>query len=240
MRKEKSELATDECALAWKEDNIPVSVRFGDSFYSVADGRAETDHVFVRGNSLPERWPAMPDCTIAELGFGTGLNFLETLRQWRICRAPGTRLHFVSFERYPLSAKQITRAHSRWPEIAELGNEFLSLWRTDLEMQTFSFEPLAKLTIFLCDANSRLPQLNIRADAWYLDGFAPARNPDLWSTGLLKCVFARTVPGGTFATYSAAGWVRRNLVKAGFTVERAPGFGAKREMLRGRHPVSRA
>ena len=223
-------------AVEWIDGDIPFSPRFADSYYSRAGGLEETGYVFIEGNGLPARWPRMQTCLIAELGFGTGLNFLETVRQWRGLAPVGTRLEFVSFERFPLSREDMGKALSRWPQLAELADALVAVWRSEFEILQVPFAKDIDLTIFLGDANTRLPQCSFTADAWYLDGFAPARNPELWSAQLLRHVYERTKPGGSFATYTAAGQVRRDLEAVGFEVERRSGFAGKREMLAGRRP----
>jgi tRNA U34 5-methylaminomethyl-2-thiouridine-forming methyltransferase MnmC len=225
--------ASHDDDLEWRDGNVPVSRRFGDIYYSPDNGCGEAQYVFVEGNRLPQRWPDMPESTVGELGFGTGLNFLLTLQAWRALRAPEASLRFISFEAYPLSSSGLARAHSRWPGLEALSRELCSQWQQDSEMAILKFEPAAELVLFLCDAAERLPRLEFQADAWFLDGFAPAHNPLMWGSELLQAVYDRTVPGGTFATFTAAGWVRRNLEAAGFAVEKKPGFGRKREMLLG-------
>jgi tRNA U34 5-methylaminomethyl-2-thiouridine-forming methyltransferase MnmC len=225
---------TADAAVEWLEDGSPWSRRFADSYASRAGGLAETGYVFIAGNSLPQRWPRMLHCTIAELGFGTGLNFLETLRQWRDLAPGGARLHFVSFERYPMRADEIARALALHPAIAPQVPRLLDLWEGSSQGLDANFGSDVRLTVHFGDAKDEIARHDFLCDAWYLDGFAPARNPDMWSEELMRRVFDRTAPGGTFATYAAAGWVRRNLQAAGFTVERKPGFAGKREMLSGR------
>ncbi|MEC9342789.1 MAG: tRNA (5-methylaminomethyl-2-thiouridine)(34)-methyltransferase MnmD [Pseudomonadota bacterium] len=223
--------------IEWIDGTIPYSRRFADAYYSRAGGLAETGHVFIAGNRLNERWPQLRECLIAETGFGTGLNFLATLRQWREFAPADATLQFLSFEQFPLAKGEMARALSRWPELADAADRLVGLWRPGYEFLQADFAENVKLTVFMSDANIRLPQLDFVADAWFLDGFAPSRNPQLWSEELLKQVFARTKPGGSFATYSAAGFVRRNLEQAGFDVERRPGFAGKREMLVGSRPA---
>lgn len=214
---------------------MPWSPAFGDHFYCRTDGRLECGHVFLGGNNLPERWAAAGGTfRIGELGFGTGLNLCETWRQWKLARPENARLHFVSFELYPMSGEDIGRALSRWPEIDTERQRLLALWpekpegRIDLEL-----DAQTTLTVMCGDASQGVTSFDGLFDAWFLDGFAPARNPAMWSPELMALLFAKTVPGGTFATYAAAGFVRRNLAGAGFTVERLKGFAGKREMLRG-------
>lgn len=213
---------------------MPYSSRFGDHFYCRADGRLECAHVFIGGNGLPDRWRIEGPFRIGELGFGTGLNFCETWRQWRQTRLPGGHLHFTSFELFPMEADEIDRALSRWPEIDAERQALCALWpQSPQGTVTLALDPQTTLTVICAPALDGLATGDEALDAFYLDGFAPSRNPDMWSEELMRQVFARTADGGTFATYAAAGFVRRNLVAAGFAVERPPGFAGKREMLRG-------
>jgi tRNA U34 5-methylaminomethyl-2-thiouridine-forming methyltransferase MnmC len=220
--------------LEWMEGDMPYSTLFGDHFYCREDGRAECGHVFMAGNGLPERWQAGDDFTIGELGFGTGLNFCETWRVWKASGAPGT-LHFISFELYPMAASAIDKALGRWPEIDAERQALVSRWPAspggivELDMGGG-----VRLSVVCGDARTSIEASPLSFDAWYLDGFAPSRNADMWSPELMTALLAHTAAGGTFATYAAAGFVRRNLVAAGFAVERRPGFGGKREMLCGR------
>ncbi|WEX79219.1 tRNA (5-methylaminomethyl-2-thiouridine)(34)-methyltransferase MnmD [Sinorhizobium numidicum] len=225
-------------SLEWHEGDMPYSMEFGDHFYCRTDGRLECGHVFLAGNGLPDRWCTGGTFRIGELGFGTGLNFCETWRQWKQAQATDDgRLHFTSFERFPMQAGEIERALSHWPEIGEERQALVARWpkapagRVDID-----FTDAVRLTVVCGLALDRLAASEESFDAWYLDGFAPSRNPDMWSQELMQLVFDRTVPGGTFATYAAAGFVRRNLAAAGFLVERRPGFAGKREMLRGDKP----
>lgn len=225
-----------ENGLAWHED-MPYSTVFGDHYYSRSDGRAECDHVFLKGNDLPARWKETEHFTIAELGFGTGLNFLETWRQWQTHGPPGGRLSFVSFERFPLSGPQMEKALKVWPELTPFVRALIGAWAEQpKEHLSLEFEDSVMLDLHIGDVNATLPQWAGSADAWFLDGFAPARNRQMWSDRLMQTVFEHTATGGTFATYTAAGWVRRNLADAGFDVEKVPGFAGKRDMTRGRRP----
>lgn len=221
--------------LEFREGDMPFSVRFGDHFYCRSDGRAECAHVFLRGNGLPERWDGRDQFTIGELGFGTGLNFLETWRQWKQHRISGALLHFVSFEAFPMDAQTMRRSLSAWPEI---DSEFASLeerWSTlDQAPATWQMDDQTTLTVIVADALVGMKSWKGAADAWFLDGFAPARNPDMWSLDLMRDMHAKTGSGGTFASYTAAGWVRRNLAEAGFEVFKVPGFAGKRDMITGR------
>lgn len=213
-------------AIEWR-DGVPVSTRYDDPFYSLEDGLSEASHVFVRGNGLPERF--RDGFVIAELGFGTGLNFVAAARAWQASGGSGT-LHFISFEAYPVSIADAERALVRFPEAAPyleaIGAVLTGVGHAELDGIT--------LSLVRGDARLTLPEWSGVADAWFLDGFAPARNPELWEPDLLRAVAAHTRPSGTFATYTAAGAVRRALDEAGFSVERRPGFGRKRHMSAGR------
>lgn len=214
--------------LDWKDGTIPVSRRFDDPYFSLADGLAETRHVFLAGNGLPDR--LTDGFHIAELGFGTGLNMLATQIAFATTARPGN-LRFTSFEAFPLSAADIARALQAFPEALAVAGPFLHAWG---EGQRRFALPGLTVEVIEGDARTTLPLWQGRADAWFLDGFSPAKNPELWSPDLMAEVFTHTLPGGTFATYTAAGHVRRSLAEAGFAVERRPGHGRKRHMTAGR------
>ena len=218
--------------LEWKEGGVPVSRRFDDPYFSLEDGLAETRHVFLAGNDLPARF--RPGFHIAELGFGTGLNLFAALMAWREAGIAGP-LRFTSFEAYPMDAGEMELALKPFPEIPALAGPFLDEWHPDQRLFRHESEHLVAEIIF-GDARKTLPEWQGVADAWFLDGFAPSRNPELWEAPLMAAVGAHTRPGGTAATYSAAGDVRRALESAGFIVEKAPGFGRKRHMTRARKP----
>lgn len=232
-----SDFQRDE--LAWLEGDMPFSNTFGDHFYARNDGRDECGYVFIAGNNIIERWQDSESLTIGELGFGTGLNFLETWRQWQQVRKPGQMLHFVTFEAYPMQADAIAKAIARWPVLVELRDRLLSVWpRLSGEPQPWQLDDQTTLTVVVGQAASCVPAYKGLIDAWYLDGFAPARNESMWGADLMQSVFDHTRPGGTFATYTAAGWVKRNLQAAGFEVTKADGYGGKRDMLLGTKPIA--
>ena len=220
----------------WLEDNIPFSQIFDDTYFTKSDGRAETDHVFINGNNLRQRWADTKECTIGELGFGTGLNFIETARQWNAVKQPGASLEFISFELYPLNAQEMHRALARWKELDQLAEVLCSNWHANGDKFQFLFPDNIKLRVNFGDANHTLSQCALSADAWYLDGFSPAKNPQMWNETLMKNVYQASKHGTTFATYTVAGFVRRNLISAGFELSRKKGFGTKREMLSGYRP----
>lgn len=208
-------------SLEWRHETIPVSTRFDDPYFSLAGGLDETRHVFLAGNGLPGRF--RDGFRIAELGFGTGLNLLAVLLSHQ---GPG-HLHFTSFEAFPMPAADIARALTAFPEVAGAAEPFLRQWETGATELKF---PYLTATVILGDARKTLSIWDAKADAWFLDGFSPAKNPELWSPDLMTEVARHTAPGGTFATYTAAGHVRRVLAEAGFAVTRQPGFGRKRHM----------
>lgn len=219
--------------LEWRDNNLPVSKRFDDPYYSKQDGRAETEYVFIKSNNLPQRWPTMDKCVIAELGFGTGLNFIETVRHWQLHKREAASLNFISFEQYPIERSDMAKALSAWPELSELAAPLIAQWVTGQAKLDLALTDNTSLTVYFGDANIVLPKTDFVADAWYLDGFSPAKNPQLWNPGLMNQVAQHTVQSGTFATYTAAGFVRRNLIEAGFSIRKVDGFGHKRDMLIG-------
>ena len=221
-------------ALDWSQEGVPQSRIFDDPFYSRNDGRAETAYVFVDGNGLPGRWAGVETFSIGELGFGTGLNFLETWRVWIERRQPGQQLLFTSFEKFPLQGDEIARAISVWPELAPVCGKLVERWRSDGSLgQVWQLDDQTRLQVMVGEALERLSVWEGSADAWYLDGFSPAKNRDMWEADLMQAVFNHTAPGGTFATYTAAGWVRRNLEAAGYEITKRPGHAGKREMMLG-------
>ena len=223
--------------LEWRDGDMPYSTAFGDHFYCQTDGRLECGHVFLAGNGLPERWTGRSTFLIGELGFGTGLNFSETWRQWKLCRQPGQHLHFMSFELYPMRREEIDRALAHWPEIDTERQALASAWPDTPEgIVSLDLDDQTRLSVVCGRALDNVAEAAPGFDAWYLDGFAPSRNGDMWSEELMRLVCDRTAPGGSFATYAAAGFVRRNLAGAGFVVERRKGFAGKREMLCGVKP----
>lgn len=217
----------EQAKLRWEDGDLPVSTQFDDPYYARSDGLAETRHVYLAGNGLPGRWIAGGPFHIAELGFGTGLNFLATLDLWRR-HCPDRTLNYTAFEMYPMAPDDLRRALGHWPELADLRGELLANWPASaMDL------PGVHLDIVHGDARQGVPGWHGTADAWFLDGFAPSRNPELWEPSLMQAVHDHTAPGGTFATYTVAGAVRRALSAAGFTVEKRKGFGTKRDMAVG-------
>ena len=215
-----------QAQVSWRDGEVPVSDRFDDPYYSLQNGVEETRHTFLGGNGLPGRF--RDGFHVAELGFGTGLNFLVTLQCWAEAGAPGL-LRYTSFEAFPMGAGDMARALDAFPGLP--GRDALAAAWAGAAFQTQIGGVL--LDLRLGDARQALPAWEGRADAWFLAGFAPARNPELWEPALMRQVADHTAPGGTVATYTAAGHVRRALAAAGFEVTRPPGYGRKRHMTAG-------
>jgi tRNA 5-methylaminomethyl-2-thiouridine biosynthesis bifunctional protein len=230
-------LAPNAPLLDW-QDGQPVSRRFGDVYFSRASGIDETSHVFLAGNRLAERFAALADdasFSIGETGFGTGLNFLCAWRLFGRTAVPGARMHFVSTELDPLPTRELEAALALWPALARERAALLAQYGAlPPGWHRFVFDTgRVVLTLVVGDARETLAALHAPVHAWFLDGFSPARNPELWEPGVLRAVAAHSQPGTTFATYTCAGAVRRGLAEAGFRVEKSVGFGPKREMLQG-------
>ncbi|MFN4295365.1 MAG: tRNA (5-methylaminomethyl-2-thiouridine)(34)-methyltransferase MnmD [Brevundimonas sp.] len=230
-----------DARLDWSEPGAPRSRRFGDVYYSMEDGLAESRAVFLEGCGLPDAWRGRSGFTVAELGFGTGLNIAALLHLWRESGATG-RLHVFSVEGFPVSRQDAARALSAWPDIAEDARALLTRWpdatpgfhRMDLPGWN------ATIDLFVGDVAQALAQWSGMADAWFLDGFSPALNPDMWSDAVLDGVAARSAPGARVATFTVAGAVRRGLTERGFEVHKRPGHGRKRERLEAALPGKRA
>lgn len=225
---------TDQTApLIWRDTDagrVPVSTQFDDPYYSLGGGLDETRHVFLGGNDLHARFAG--DLRIGELGFGTGLNLLVTWTDW--LKQPHGKLHFTSFEAYPMAKADMAASLKAFPEVVELGTILLDKWSAG-DGPVELTENLT-LEVIIGDARQTLPAWDGHADAWFLDGFSPAKNPALWEPSLLQSVADHTAPNGTAATYSAAGHVRQSLTTAGFDVARVQGFGRKRHMTTARMP----
>lgn len=222
--------------IEWQNDQ-PVSRRFGDVYFSRDNGLEETRYVFLAHNRLPERFAAMQrgqSFVVAESGFGTGLNFLATWQCWRNQGARGI-LHFVSVERYPVLVEDIRRALGHWPELNELTEALTGRYPPPVEgCHRLTFDGgQVRLTLMFGDALDAWQNLTFTADAWFLDGFAPALNPELWQDRLVAEVRRHSHHGTTIATFTAVGRVRRALTDTGFRMQKVPGFGRKREMLTG-------
>ncbi len=220
----------------WR-DGQPYSQEYDDVYFSRTGGVEETEHVFIRHNHLPERFQqhSREQFVIAETGFGSGLNFLITAKHWLALSDASQTLHFYSIEKTPFRRDDLRQAQQAWPELAEVAKVLQQQYtlpgygfhRFDL------FEGRVRLTLMVGDIETMLEQASFCADAWMLDGFAPGRNPQMWSDAVFAHMARLSRPGASFSTYTAAGTVRRGLIEAGFEVEKVSGFGSKRDMLRG-------
>jgi tRNA U34 5-methylaminomethyl-2-thiouridine-forming methyltransferase MnmC len=231
--------------LEWLDGEVPRAGSFGDTYFSKAGGLAETQHVFLSGNDLPSRFVGRSAFAIAEFGFGTGLNFLAALMALRSV-TPAPELTFLSFELHPMTADQLVRALAAFPELGQLPGQLAKIWAPEAGWNVMSVGG-AKLVLGIGDARKLIGEISCSGksplpagtvvpsiDAWFLDGFSPAKNPELWDADLLRSAADLTAETGTLATYTAAGWVRRNLQSAGFEIEKIPGYAGKREMVIGR------
>ena len=224
--------------LDWDDHGRPRSRVFDDVYFSDQSGLDETRYVFLEQNRLAERFAALPAdgrLVIGETGFGTGLNFLCAWQLFEQHAMAGARLHFVSVEKYPLSPADLKRALALWPELKPLADQLLTHYvaiHAGFQRITLAYGRVT-LTLLIGDALEQLPQLDAQIDAWFLDGFAPAKNPDMWTAELFVELARLAAPGSTISTFTSTGWVRRLLNAAGFKMKRTPGIGHKWEILRG-------
>ncbi|EMB48544.1 5-methylaminomethyl-2-thiouridine methyltransferase [Vibrio mimicus] len=232
--------------LGWNEAGTPVSDQFDDVYFSNVNGLAETRYVFLEQNHLPQRWhnDDQRRFVIAETGFGTGLNFLAVWQAFVEFRqanpdAKLKELHFISFEKYPLSKHDLIQAHQAWPELAEFAQELHKHYPLAIpECQRIVLDDgLITLDLWFGDIKDCLPKVATQkqglVDAWFLDGFAPSKNPEMWNQNLFEGMAKLAKNGCTCATFTSAGFVRRGLIDAGFAMKKVKGFGTKREMIAG-------
>jgi tRNA 5-methylaminomethyl-2-thiouridine biosynthesis bifunctional protein len=232
--------------LDWSSGTAPRSRNFGDFYYSTDGGLRESDYVFLQGNQLPDRWSKHDHRVfcIVETGFGTGLNFLLTWSAWLASPAPRPRLHYISVEKHPLAKSELARALAAWSTLAENANQLLDHYPDPVPGQHRIILAQGDLILDLWweDVTEAISDMATQGqqtvDAWYLDGFSPARNETMWQDALFTGMATTSRHGSTFATFTAASNVRRGLEEAGFKVEKTPGFGQKRECLRGILDVS--
>lgn len=229
--------------IIWDESGIPISSQFDDSYFCQESGLAESRYVFLQQNHLPERFKQhQGSFNVFETGFGTGLNFLACSKLFSENRHPKGWLNYFSVEKYPLNKAELIQALSLWPELKDEAQTLIANYPI-LKTGRHSFswpEKRVSLTLAFADINQILPQFNSPVDAWFLDGFAPAKNPEMWSDTLFKHMGRISALSADFtphhltsaATFTASGLVRRGLMGAGFEVEKAKGFGNKRHMLK--------
>lgn len=236
-------------SLSFNSANTPVSNQFDDIYFSNQDGLAESQYVFQEGNQLWQKWLEHQSSAfiIAETGFGTGLNFFavaEKFKQFRteFPHSKVERLYFISFEKFPLTSIQLAQIHNNYPQFAKLSEKLTACWQPrQTGCQRYHFDNIY-LDIWFGEMAENLPQLGDlytgSIDAWFLDGFSPDKNPEMWNEHLYQQMFRLTKNGGTFATFTASSQVRRGLQTSGFEVYKRKGFGKKREMLWGEKPLN--
>ncbi|HDS1737823.1 bifunctional tRNA (5-methylaminomethyl-2-thiouridine)(34)-methyltransferase MnmD/FAD-dependent 5-carboxymethylaminomethyl-2-thiouridine(34) oxidoreductase MnmC [Pseudomonas sp. BP8] len=232
----------------WDDQGRPHSRQYDDVYFSTSEGSLETQYVFIEGNRLRQRFSELPahGClVIGETGFGTGMNFFCAWQLFAEKAPANARLHFVSVEKYPLSRADLTRAVQLWPELASYWQPLLAQYvAVHPGFQQFSFDAgRVTLTLLIGDVREQLPLLDAPIDAWFLDGFAPAKNPDMWTPELFAQLARLSHSGTTIGTFTTTGWVRRGLIDAGFTMKKVPGLGKKWEVMHGHYsgqPVTTA
>lgn len=228
-------MQTAQAVLEWR-DGQPYSTAFNDVYFSSDDGLLETEYVFIQGNALISRWQSLADgsFTILETGFGTGLNLLCACKAWLDHAPANAVLHFTSVEKYPLNPADMHKALQHWPALQPIADALLTQYETLLNTGTATlFNDRIRLQVLFGDATECLSKINTKADAWFLDGFAPSKNPQMWQPALFGQMARLSHSETTFATFTSAGIVRRGLAAAGFKVSKQPGFGKKREMISG-------
>ncbi len=223
--------ATPPALLKWSEAGEPVAQEFDDVYFSVDGGLEETRTVFLQGCGFPEAWAEHRVFTIAELGFGSGLNFLAAWQLWQRTAITGHRLHFLSVEAFPLSKQQLVRTLGKFPSLKPLADQLIAKWPGRVKgVHRLDFGSVV-LTLFHSEIEHVLSGMDARINAWFLDGFSPAKNPDMWADTVFAHMARLSAPSARIATFTVAGHVRRGLMEAGFKVEKKPGFGRKRERL---------
>ena len=234
-------------SLSW-QNGLPFSSRFDDVYFSAESGLEEARHVFLKGNRLDQRFATLSNkqgFTIGETGFGTGLNFLCAWQLFEQVAPEGASLDFFSTEKFPLDVDELRAALAIWPDLKPFYDELIQhWWRWVPGWNRWNFaDGRVRLTLAIGDVDETLPQLpSGSVDAWFLDGFSPSKNPEMWADSVLMQLARTSNTAATMATYTSAGWVRRGLQSAGFSIEKVPGYGRKREMVCGQlfrpsHPL---
>ncbi|WP_029406528.1 bifunctional tRNA (5-methylaminomethyl-2-thiouridine)(34)-methyltransferase MnmD/FAD-dependent 5-carboxymethylaminomethyl-2-thiouridine(34) oxidoreductase MnmC [Thiomicrorhabdus sp. Milos-T2] len=235
--------------VSWTDEAVPKSEQFGDFYFSTDGGMAEVEHTFIEPNHLPKRFMDLADKStfrIAETGFGSGLNFLMATKLWLASAPKSAQLHFISFEKYPLHLDDLIKAHQALPGLVEVSQVLQENYPFILPgwHDVWMFDKRVRLTLWFGDVLKGLPECDgtdvSKVDAWFLDGFAPAKNPDMWQPALFQQMARLSHLNTTFATFTAAGEVRRGIEKAGFELIKSSGFGKKREICSGQLKQQRA
>jgi len=221
----------DQPQLDWSRPGTPAASDFGDIYFSTDGGLAETETVFLGGCGLPTGWQNRDRFVIGELGFGSGLNFLAAWRLWDKTKTPSSRLHFVSIEKFPFDAEQLENALSAWPELKPYSSKLVAAWPGRVKgFHRLHFDDVT-LTLIHDDISAALDALDASIDAWFLDGFSPSKNPDMWAPHIMQRLGSLSAPGARLGTFTVAGAVRSALQEAGFKTEKKEGFGRKRHRL---------
>ena len=218
-------------------NNQPYSLDFNDIYFNSQNGLQETEYVFIEHNQLKARFSSLEkeSFTVIETGFGTGLNFLAVAAHWLALAPKHAQLRYISIEKFPLTLADLARAHAVWPQLAVISGELLQYYtNTKSGINAYSLAGgRIQLDLHANDISYTLPLISQKADAWLLDGFAPAKNAEMWSSTVFEHIANLSKTNTTFATFTSASTVRRGLQTAEFKVKKQVGFGKKREMLSG-------
>lgn len=227
-------LRIDNAPLIWR-DQVPIHQLYGDHYFSRDGGLEESIHVFLGNNNLPQAWQNSSQFVIGETGFGTGLNFLATVNCWLSNSHPHQTLHYLSIDQFAMRADDMKRVFKTWPALSAVADELINAYPAPIAgvHRRVMYQGRVCLTLVFGTVEGLLPQLQGKVDAWYLDGFAPSKNPDMWQADVFQHIARLSHDKTSFATFTVAGAIRRGLQAAGFSVEKTPGFGRKREMLKG-------
>ncbi|MEY3862882.1 MAG: tRNA 5-methylaminomethyl-2-thiouridine biosynthesis bifunctional protein MnmC : tRNA [Pseudomonadota bacterium] len=229
-------------AVSW-QNGLAYSEQYQDVYFNSDNGLLETDYVFLQANRLADRWLDYPNAsfTIAETGFGTGLNFILAAKLWLDTAPVKANLHFISAEKHPLSPADMSKAWQQWPSLKPFSEALIADYpKAIAEGEVSLFDRRVRLSLLLGDATTAYRKLsqqqpNIAVDAWFLDGFSPAKNPDMWQGNLFEQMAMLSNSQTSFATFTSASAVRRQLMAAGFKVSKQAGYAKKREMLYGQY-----
>ncbi len=227
--------------LTWDEQGLPRSVQFDDKYFCQENGYLESLYVFCGGNNLKERFERLSEnetFVIGETGFGTGLNFLSAWQLFDEHSPKSSKLHFISLDRFPLSPSDLVQALKLWPQLEKYSSQLTDEYpHITVDQPSIYFQngriQLTLIFDHVTDALETMRAKGFQMDAWFLDGFDPAKNPDMWQQDVFQGLAKLSKTGTTIATFTAAGFVRRGLIDAGFHTERAKGYGRKRHMLKG-------
>jgi len=221
----------DPPLLDWSRSGTPAATNFADIYFSTDGGLDETETVFLKGCGLPEGWRSRERFVIGELGFGSGLNFLASWRLWDKTKIGGSRLHFVSIEKFPFDTHQLKKALSAWPELTSYSDQLISAWPGRVKgFHRLHFGDVT-LTLIHDDISAALDGLDASIDAWFLDGFSPSKNLDMWSENVMNKIASLSAPGTRLATFTVAGSVRVALKEAGFETEKKQGSVTDKEKI---------